>query len=269
MMNKELKVATSTRDIDRKSKKIYNTLCGYPEGLNPKSISAKTGINVNTVKSILPKIKGVTKVMRGLYKVDKEGDTPRSFHVELVDWNFHNLVLFFELRFWGGRVVSECFDFLLGRVDFSISKVGKVCLRLSTDWPLNVSSISLVFLLFQRLVGDFSSEFVGPSSCFVSTVEFNRDYRNLRLDGVQSVSVDSLVEQFKVYQKRRGLRVEHKTKVPLSVDSIVDVLSNQPSVVDFNVKLNGYKDELRRLNLATEKNLHLLFQLHDELKKKS
>ena len=121
---------------------------------------------------------------------------------------------------------------------------------------MNVSSLAVVARLFS----------VDWRSVMISSVEFNHDYKNLRLDGVKSISVDSLVSQFKVYQKREGLRLEHKTKVPLSVENVVDMLSNQPNLVDLNVKLSQQREALDRLNLAMRKNSEL-FPSHDRTRK--
>lgn len=258
MENKELCVATSTRDIDKKTKIIIDCLTGYPEGLNPKAIALKTRINVNTVKSLLPRIPEVKKVLRGLYKVVNRGDTPPLLPVELSEWNFHNLVLHADVSRVARRVSSSrLFSFGLVTVDFSVSNARKAVMRVSSDFPLNVSSICFVAGFFVELTG------VDFGSVMVSTVEFNRDYRNLRLDGVQSVSVDGLVEQFKVYQKVRGLRVEHKTKVPMSVESIVDMLRDNPNSVDFHLKLNEQRVQLERLTLATQSTTSLLYKLLD------
>ena len=256
MNSKQLSVATRTRDISKKSSQILFCMKGYPEGMTPKLISLKTGLNVNTVKSILPKLEGVTKTMRGLYKVAKRGDTPPLVHVELTDWNFHNLILTAPLL--GDYIPSQVeYDFNLVNCILSATK-NKVTLRLSSDWPLNVSSICLVGGLFSEIAP------INENAIMVSTIEFNHDYRNLRLDGVQSISLDNLVEQFKIYQKKRGLRIEHKTKVPMTVNNIVDMLSNNPNSIEFNVKLNEQKAQLERLTLATQTTTKLLYSLIDK-----
>jgi hypothetical protein len=99
----------------------------------------------------------------------------------------------------------------------------------------------------------------------VSSIEFNKDYSNLRLDGLKSVSVDSLTSQFKLYQKKLGLRVEHKTKVPLSVESVVDMLTSSPNSVDIQVKLNQNRERLERMTEIMKKNTELLWKLIDKL----
>lgn len=249
-------VKTFTRDKSRKISLITSCLKGYPEGLNPKSIAFKTGLNVNSVKSLLPQIPGVKRVMRGLYKVVSEGDGTPS-QLELKDWNFHNLILSTS----GSSRPVPVGDFRWGLVNLNfVSSVSGVTLRVATDFPLNVSSICFVAGFLSFLTGS------PLSSIMVSSVEFNHDYKNLRLDGVKCISVDSLVEQFKVYQKRVGLRVEHKTKVPLSVETVVDMLRDNPNSVDLHHKLAEQRKALERLVVVTSKNSDLLFKLIDKLR---
>ena len=249
---KQLSVTTTTRDKKKKSDLIRRCLQGHEEGLNPKAIATKAGLNVNTVKSLLPQIKGVKRVTRGWYKVV---DDPHPT-LDLVDWNFHNLVMTV-----GVDVPDFSFsrDFLLGRVDVSATR-GKATLRLSTDFPLNVSSIAFVAMYFGGVV---------PGVCLqdivVSTVEFNHDYRNLRLDGVKCITVGGLVSEFKAYQKTSGLRLEHKTKVPLSMESVVDMLKYQPNAVELHAKLNQHRESLQRLVAVTEQNTALLHRFIDKL----
>ncbi len=252
MSKVKLSAKTFTRGVTRNTDLITRCLVGYPEGLNPKAISAKTGINVGTVKSALPKMSNIKKVVRGVYKVLEEGDVP-SF--DLKDWNFHNCIMTVDCR-WDSCV--GVYDFGLVKVDLSVSKFGKGTCRLSSDWPLNVSSLCFVAGWFSDKVG------VDFGDVMLSCVEFNRDFVGLRLDGVKCISIDSLVSQFKLYQKKRGLRVEHKTKVPIMVDSIVDMLSNNPCSVDLYDKLNVQRKELSRLSAATVQNTQLMLRLVDK-----
>ena len=262
-------VATRTRDILQKTILITRCVEGYPEGLSPKLIAVKTGLNVNTVKSILPKIKNMTSPIRGLYKVVKEGDSPRALLVELSDWNFHNLVLKTDLHsHWNSALVAEqVFEWGLVRGVFSISKSGSACLRIDTDYPINVSSLCLLNHIFNSILREYSIPAIAQRDLLVTTIEFNKDFKNLRLDGVQSISLDNLVEQFKIYQKQSGLRVEHKTKIPLSVETIVDVLSNNPNSIELNMKLSQNKQQLERLTKATSTNTDIMLKIIDKLNK--
>jgi len=250
-------VTTGTRDKDKKSRLIISCLEGYPEGLPPSMIAFKTGLNVNTVKSLLPRTKGIKKKLRGLYIVVKGGDgAPLS--VDLLDWNFHNLILTAPVV--EHLDASRDFDFGLVKASLDVSAAGKATFRVSSDHPLNVSSIAFVAGFFAEVA---SLKFDEIS---VSTVEFNHDYRNLRLDGVKSITVDNLITQFKAYQKRHGLRLEHKMKVPLAMENVVDILSNQPNTVELNVKLSQQRELIEKLIVATDRQTELLYATIDRLR---
>lgn len=257
-MNEQRKVATFSRGVSQKRKKILEALQHFPEGTTPKTLARETGINVNTIKSILPKLEGVQKVMRGFYKVEGGGDGGLPPPSELSDWNFHNLVLSADVSFPIGW--AESFDFGLVHCEISVSKLGKAVCRVSSDFPLNVSSISFVAGWFaEKVNADFNK-------VLVKTIEFNRDFSNLRLDGARCLTVDSLIEQFKVYQKRRGLRVERKTKVNFSASDLVELLGQPPASVDNGVKLSRQSEVLDRLTRATNQNSQILLKIIDYLK---
>jgi hypothetical protein len=255
-MVQQRKVATRTRGAFQKRKKILDCIGMHPEGVTPKIISRETGININTIKSILPQLgSDIKRVTRGWYKVYSEGDGTLSSGGDLSDWNFHNLVLSAPC---GGGVDGweRVFDFLLVKCSFVVANGRAVC-RVSSDWPLNVSAICFV--------AGFFSEFcdVDIRDVLVSSIEFNKDYRNLRLDGVKSISVTGLIEQFKVYQKKRGLRIEHKTKVPMAVENIVDMLSQNPMSLELHTKLHQQTDALASLARAVSINTDMLYKLFE------
>ena len=263
MTPQQRKVSTFTSSVARKQSAILRCLGTMPEGATPKAVAFQTGLNVNTVKSILPNLSGVTKVMRGLYKVVNRGDGGGLAPGELSDWNFHNLVLTCGLGDVEGHLVNEVYEFGVVRVAFTIAGNARATFRVACDYPLNVSSIGVVSGLFRQLIAWHSTAKVGDSDIMISTVEFNKDYSNLRLDGVRCITVDSLCEQFKAYQKTRGLRIEHKTKVPMSVESVVDMLANNPNSVDLHKKLADQRALLGRLTETTTRNTELLFKLID------
>jgi len=255
----KLSVATNSRDIERKIKKIETVLESFPEGANPKLIAYHSGLNTNTVKSILPKMANVTKSMRGIYRVVKEGDTPDL----LTDWNFHNLILTYHPNheILPTRIYEKNGD--LG-LELIVSKSNKCTLRLDCDVPLNVSSITLAYCYFRKYL-NLSKEEMPLSQVYVSSIEFNKDYRNIRLDGINSISIDSLLSHFKLYQKSVSVRKEHKTKVPFSVNNVVEMLSSNPSEIDINIKLSEQQEQLARLTEATSSNSQLMFKLIDSL----
>ena len=59
----------------------------------------------------------------------------------------------------------------------------------------------------------------------ISSIEFNKDYYNLRLDGVNCVTLDSLITQYKLYQKKNKVREEFKAKIPFPFEVLKELLT--------------------------------------------
>jgi len=119
---------------------------------------------------------------------------------------------------------------------------------------------------FQEQINKYSKAILSYRQISVKTIEFNRDYTNLRLDGVKCITLDNLVEQFKVYQKKLGLRIEHKTKVLFNVQNVIDMLTTDPNSMDLRLNLSKQKEQLDRLTIATSQHTQLLFKVIDNLK---
>lgn len=267
-MNK-LKVATRKGVALQKSNQIYDKMLDYPEGVTPKELSRVTGINVNTIKSILPHISNIKRVMRGVYKVAERGDSPHASAPDaLHTWNFHNCILTTTLTNFPGRLILTTHSLILINLEFVISTKGKCTIRLSTDHPVNVSAICLVYGYLKELLSKYSNDIMTAKKVKVKTMEFNKDYTNLRLDGVKCITLDNLCEQFKVYQKKLGLRIEHKTKIPFNVQSVTDMLNNDPNSLELHDKLNRQKEQLDRLTHSTATHTKQLFKVIDTLKEK-
>jgi len=267
-MSKQLKVATYSRDKEGKSAKILQCLKNYPEGATPKMIALDTSINVNTVKSMIQKIKGIEKIFRGLYKVVKGGDGAHpSPSLSLFNWNFHNCILSTTLTHHPHKNIQTTISLQLSNLKFEISTKGHATLRLAADNPLNISSISLLSNYFLELISKHSKDIITQKQVGISSIEFNHDYKNIRLDGVKSLSIDNLVEQFKVYQKKQGMRIEHKTKIAFNVENVIDMLQNNPNSLELNIKLANQREQIERLTKATEQNTQLILKMIDNIKK--
>lgn len=255
----KLKVSTLRGD---KARKIISCLKRYPEGTTPKVIALNTRINVNTVKSILPKIPLVHKTMRGMYKVLNRGDgTLASTGTPLTCWNFHNCILSCSTGLILPSLHTSTISLTLFQLKIQITKKGAVSLRLSSDYPLNVSSIELLGLLLSVWLQHEFNVLIDQSKLILSTIEFNKDYSNLRLDGLRCLTIDSLIEQFKVYQKKRGMRIEHKTKVPFTAENVIQMLSSNPYSLETEVRLLKQSSELKRMQSAMTQTNELLKRL--------
>ena len=267
-MTRQRSVATRTGVKRAKQQEIIKLLKDYPEGLTPKLIAFHTRLNVNTVKSLLYKMEGITNPLRGIYKVVERGDGGGTFPVEpLHSWNFHNCVLSSLLPKGNYKPVKITFRCPINTSVVEISPVGKCTFRVSSKFPINVPSLSLVTGLFTREVQHQTGLLLSPKNITIQTIEFNKDYSNLRLDGLKCITIDSLMEQFKIYQKDIGLRVEHKTKLKFQVSDIVDLLKNNPEGLETNVKLNQQSAILQRLTDVTARNTELIMKLLEGMKR--
>lgn len=253
-------VATHSRDFDRKASAIHKAVSSQEHGATPKEISRLTKINVNTIKSILPKLPLIRREQRGLYIVDKGGDggTPPN---PLFQWNFHNTVMTSPHSLpMTQNPYSESLNLDLLKLEITHEKEKAYC-RTSTDYPLNITSITLVAYTFCVWLNNRFNTEIRPKDIVISCIEFNKDYENLKLEGANSLSIDNLTSQFKLYQKKHGVRIEHKTKIPISVQSVTDMLNGNPYTTDVQVKLNQQTENLARVAEQTAKNTQLLMSL--------
>ena len=242
-------------------------MSNYPEGTTPKNIALQTRLNVNTVKSILPKIPGIQKVMRGFYKVVKGGDGGTKPQPDaLRDWTFHNAVLSCQLDDYPNSFYEYKESLGLIAVSLFVSRLGRATFRVTSDYPLNVSALSLAYGMLSVCLKKVSSDSVSTKDVLIRTIEFNKDYSNLRMDGIKCITVDSLCQQFKVYQKKQGMRIEHKTKVPFTVENIIEMLQSNPHGLEHNLKLSSMKRLLDRQVVATQANTTMLYKLIENIK---
>ena len=263
--NKQLKVATIRGGKVRNINLILGSLRSHPEGMTPKQIALDTSINVNYVKSLLPSLLSVRKKMRGLYIVVEGGDgAAKSVLPSLDSWTFHNCILTCKLKDW--TALYRKYTYNLINLELTISTSGKATLRLACDTPLNVSSLCMVYGWFIEILRGFCKDFITSKEVFISTIEFNHDYSNLRLDGLRCISIDALTTQFKAYQKKLSLRIEHKTKVPMTVNTILDLLTQNPNSTDLHVKVNKMVEAQERLFRATKINTQILLTIIDTIK---
>jgi hypothetical protein len=212
----------------KREEMITNYLKTVPEGATPKMISFYTRIPQSTVRGMLSRgITGIEKTdIHGLYhSVQKMGDDG------IFLWNFHNLLLVTHLPKYDKQAVSETHSSDLINFEFNIGAKSKnATARLSTpkvngtDYPLNLSSITLAVTLFKELIRKHANTEITNNDIEIKTIELNKDYQNIRLDGVNSITMENLIEQFKAYQKKDKLRIEHKLKVPVDAEQLFKIL---------------------------------------------
>jgi hypothetical protein len=241
-------IATRSSSIIEKRKLIAAYLLEHPEGCTPKMIASGTSLNVNTVKSILPKLTNITTIARGLYKVVNRGYGEYSSTGDLKSWNFHNLRLSFPISNSSSLAPESSLDLDLVQIQISINNSGNASAIISTDYPLSVSSISLV----HKCICLFLKEDIPMRKMQITSIEFNKDFPNIKMEGVNCITIDKLYEEFKLYQKKTGLRLEYKTKANFDPETLTDMLSGSMDSESSN-KLN---EAIKRLDKLTGQSVY-------------
>lgn len=213
-------------DTSDLKERVYACIAAQEEGVYAKIIAAVTRINYNTVKGIVRILArdGIVKHkngIRGLYVSDE-----KYAHGGIFDYNFHNLILTcpippFDKEF--KPITNSLMNMVKTRL--IIGKYTQMAtLHVSTDYPINVSAILFVANHFiNELKTQMGCE-VALDSITISSIEFNKDYINLKLEGANCLTLSSMIAQYKLYQKKRGAREEFKMKVPIGMPEIWQLL---------------------------------------------
>ena len=99
-------------------------------------------------------------------------------------------------------------------------------MRLSTKYPFNISSLGLAVEIFRRIMEKELGIIVSDKEVWISCIEFNKDYPNLKLEGVNCITWDEMISQFKLYNKTKGLREEYRIKIPFNYEWMNKLFNN-------------------------------------------
>ncbi len=261
-MNK-LKVSTNHELLAReRANKVLNVLKEYPEGIFPKIIALYTKINENTVKSILIKLKNKGVVsqkegMRGLYCL-----VEKDIHGSIFDWNFHDTTFSCLIKDYSGEMIEEIFHYGTIKYHFRIGKGSKkASVVISSNIPINISSIFACYSFFAYWVKERTNFFPEIKDTLISSIEFNKDYTNLGLRGIKEITLERLLDQFKLYQKGFGIRAEYKIKVPFPFEAIMSMLINVPISLDLTNSIFQIESDQDKINDSLKRIIALLTAL--------
>jgi len=265
MKTNKRKVSTRTIEKNRKVNQIIKILKNFPEGITPKIVAYHSSINVNTIKSLLPQILQVKKKegIRGIYVLVDESD-----HGSIFDWNFHNTQLSYIILGYMGKRIKKTYNFEFINYEFEIGeKSKKATLRISTDHPINVSSLCCCYLFFAELIKKYANVMPTPNKVWITSIEFNKDYKNLRLDGPKCITIDSLLTQFKLYDKKSCVRIEHKLKVPINCEIIFSMLSDSTESIEIYHALCELNKKIEIVLDSEKRNIDLMLNLLNKMDK--
>jgi hypothetical protein len=257
-MTNKPKVSTSANrdNIARENeRRIIEILKENPLGYNPKTLSRILNINYNTLKSMLGRLKDILTKENGIYRlVDKYRDG------SIFDWKIHNVALTTSIPGYSGERINLKFDFCPCKYKFELGKESKKATYrvASSKSPLEISSIYSIYLNFALLTEKYSGYFPPTAEVMASSIEFNKDYINLRLDGINCITLDSLFEQFRIYEKGKFLRLEHKIKVPFELDILMEMLNKSSNSVEIYNELCQIRKERKEIRKSQKNIIGLL-----------
>lgn len=222
-------VKSSSYNKKEKIRKITQLLKNYPEGATPKCVSSYGGINHNTAKTLLIELEktGIVQRKQGLrgYYVLVEKKTHDLFLYNTQNIHFsYNLPISFEIK----KAIYEKGNFSgLIEYTFEIGKGSqKASMRIKTSYPFNISAITLISYYFKRLVRKHTKILPTDKEIIVSSLEINKDYLGIKMEGCNCITIDTLILEMKVYNKKSRLREEYKTKQPIGLDFFMNLARN-------------------------------------------
>lgn len=250
------KVKTSYYNKKEKIKKITQILNNYPEGATPKLIAFHSKINHNTVKTILIELEknGIVQRKQGLrgYYVLVEKKTHDLFLYNTQNINFHYILPDnFEIK---DKILEKGnFSELIG-YSFSIGKESqKASIRIDTSYPFNISAITLISHFFKELVKKHTEILPKDNEIIVSSLEINKDYLGMKMEGCNCLTIDTLILEMKLYNKKNRLREEYKTKEPIGLDFFINLARNGILFAELKNNDNSILERLENLEKVMRK----------------
>lgn len=273
-MSKQLKVATPHASaIEKREKRIVSLVNSHQEGISPMlifSILSKSDepIPYNTIKSICIRLfkKGeIDKhpANKGLY-IPVENPIHSIFEI-----NLQNLVLTYQLKENESvetRVSNIKEELGTIKTRFEVGKDSKkATIHISTDYPFNISSLSLCVAIFKQRIKEYLHiSSIEDKDIHVSSTEFNKDYYGCRIDGCNCITVESLLCSFKAYQKSKNrVRMEYKTKASFSIDFLNNLLIgniNNAENISMNREIIENQKRMERFLYNITSNQKIIFE---------
>jgi len=237
-----------------KTKRILKVLRESETPLKPKEIAFLAKVNHSTTRSYLRRLEGKEQVERPFPQVYVATPT----HVmgdDLVC--VHNLVLGVDAPKLskGIRKFEGWFGAVKLRVLFG-SKRGKITGFVSCDSGMDLDKYLFVVDKFKSVIFERVGVRVCDGEVNVVTFELNKDRKDIRLDGVKSLTVKDFSGVLeRIYSKDGGVRSEVKVSESMSVASVEALLKGGMTPYQIlqgqaltNKKLDNLDDTLKQTN---------------------
>lgn len=172
-----------------------------------------------------------------------------------------------DLSSYSGERIQEFFgDKEIVKYNFEIGSLSKkATLHLSAQVPINISSVSVYCNLFKLLVGKHTGLDIKEGDIWISTIEFQRDFKGLRWDGMNAITMTNLLSQFKIYNKEQGLRKEHKVTSSITAETLLALLSSETKSIDMLNEISYIKERVRKVENSSRTSNILLGKILEKL----
>lgn len=232
---------------------------------SPDEIAENTGLNKNTVRARLSELKKSGHVISpyyGVYLINSAyggGDTGsgdvvlRIQNLNVVSTvDFDKRIEKYEEFTWAwSGVGKDSIGDLKVRVELG-SKKNRVSWRLSAREGVDIQTVRICRLCIEQMLHGMGFQ-MEDYSWEVHGVEVLRDLFGVSLDGLKSVSLDSLESTLmKIYAKPYGVRVERVIHRPMGFDEMLSILMG--SIPEFHLvdSVSDCVSEVEKLTVAVK-----------------
>lgn len=240
-------IETSLDSSDKKKNEIRRVLKENPQGLTPKLISFYSKVNYDTTKKLLKKMPDV-KQKEGVvgYYVLTEKTNPSIFDCKIQNLRFtySSDKINVEKRICEVNDLNNLIKF---RFEIGL-KSKKATLSVGTDYPLDFSCLGLLVYEFQNLMEKYCNFRPDIDQIFINTFEINKDYFNMTLEGCNSIRLDTLLFEYKLYYKeKKYVREEYKLKFPIDFAFMRTLVDKGLFYTETNQKIDNLSFEIKTL----------------------
>lgn len=258
-MKNKPRVSTKTKEIIIRENKIVNLLKESPEGLYPKIIAYHLRENQNTIKSHLRKMESKGIIKRDLQKRGIYNLVENKVDDVLSDFKFQNAMLTCKIpKIKEDFIVKNNLnDLVRYRISFC-QNTSKATLRLKSPNGINVEAILIFVRLFILEIEKNCNYEPTLEEIQFSSIEFNKDYSTLRLEGAQCLTLSDFIAQYKIYQKAHCVREEYKTKLPIPAKALFELLNSSNNYASLSLEVSYLRILLNDVKKLLSKILNYL-----------
>lgn len=239
--------ANKLSSTDKKKSEIRRVLRENKEGLTPKYISSYSGVKLSTTKKLLKKMEDVRQKegFPGYYVlIEKTSGGMFDCKIENLRLSCSSNEINVEKRIIEKNKLNDLIKY---RFEIGL-KSQKATMTIATDYPLDFSCLGLVGHLFQELIEKHCNFRPDTNQIIVNTIEINKDYYNVTLEGGTSIRLDTALVEYKLYYKeKKYVREEYKLKVPVNLSFIRNLIETGPFYAEINQKLYKLSSDIKML----------------------